>query len=64
MGICQAVAQIAIYTSFAVTFWCKNDDDDEFIFSSNYFHLDGPYLARHECQNYNVGTVIVVCRLI
>jgi hypothetical protein len=23
MGICQGVAQVAIYLSFAITFWCK-----------------------------------------
>jgi len=28
MGLCQAAAQVAIYISFAVTFWCKNDDDE------------------------------------
>ncbi len=25
MGLCQAAAQIAIYISFAMTFWCKNN---------------------------------------
>ncbi len=27
MGLCQAAAQIAIYISFAVTFWCKYLDN-------------------------------------
>jgi hypothetical protein len=26
MGLCQGVAQIAIYLSFAVTFWCMCTD--------------------------------------
>jgi hypothetical protein len=27
MGLCQGAAQIAIYISFAVTFWCKYLDN-------------------------------------
>ncbi len=62
MGICQGVAQVTIYLSFAVTFWCRYLD--HWISSSGYFDLDGPYLARTECQNYNAGTVVVVCKTI
>ncbi len=62
MGICQAFAQVAIYISFTVTFWCKYLDN--LIQWLIYLNSDGPYLARHECQNYTVGTVIVVCKTI
>lgn len=62
MGICQACAQIAIYISFSITFWCKNFYD--WIMWCKYFDLDGPYLVRTDCKSYDAGTVIVVCTII
>lgn len=59
LGLCQWVSQIAIYVSFAMTFWCKKFG--KFRHVSEQFHLDGPYLVRNECESYDAGAVIVVC---
>lgn len=29
MGICQAFAQVLIYLSFAITFWCKKNPNEK-----------------------------------
>ena len=59
LGLCQWVSQIAIYLSFAMTFWCKKLNKS--IHIPEYLHLDGPYLVRTECDDYDAGAVIVVC---
>lgn len=59
LGLCQWVAQVAIYLSFAMTFYCKKFN--ECIILSERLYLDGPYLVRHQCEDYDAGVVIVVC---